>query len=85
MAEDEETEMLVTDLKYRIANKGLHTQSFLTVEELGQKVLEDWVAIINQFYPPMLKLPEGISKYYCILTYLSPWFIILMQSIDSLP
>ncbi|XP_033647263.1 uncharacterized protein LOC117306832 [Asterias rubens] len=51
--ENEEVEMRVRDLKRRIVNKGLPVRFFRTVEELAEKVLEDWKFIINQMYPPL--------------------------------
>ncbi|XP_038054126.1 tetratricopeptide repeat protein 41-like isoform X2 [Patiria miniata] len=52
-SENEETELRVRDLKRKLVNKGLPVRFFRTVEELGEKVLQDWNAIINQLFPPL--------------------------------
>nr|XP_054750859.1 uncharacterized protein LOC129256719 [Lytechinus pictus] len=56
MAEDEETEIKVTTLKQKLINRGMKIQFFRTPEELGQKVLDDWMEIINELYPPLDEL-----------------------------
>ena len=60
--ENEDVELRVRDLKRRIVNKGLPVRFFRTVEELGEKVLQDWKFIINQMYPPLQDFTTDVGK-----------------------
>ena len=46
-------------LKANIAKRGLYVSYYTTLEHLGELVLADWTAIINQLYPPFSSLSIG--------------------------
>ena len=62
LAEDEEDELRVTELKQRIAYRGLPVKFYLTTEELGMQVLSDWKAIINEVHPPLQCFISNVGK-----------------------
>lgn len=56
--DSEYADLNIRDLKQRIVNKGLPVKYFRTCAELGDHVLTDWKAVIDELYPPLLKGPS---------------------------
>ena len=54
----------MTDLKSRIVARGLPVKFFMTPEELGLQVLNDWLAIINEVYPSLQTCMSNVGEYY---------------------
>ncbi|XP_074644874.1 tetratricopeptide repeat protein 41-like [Tubulanus polymorphus] len=52
--ESEYAGLKIRDLKQRIVKKCLSVKYFITLEELGLAVMEDWLEIINMLFPPLI-------------------------------
>ena len=61
-AESEYSGLRVRDLKARIVNKGLPIRYYQTPEELGRLVLQDWMAVVEELYPPLQEVVCTNSK-----------------------
>ncbi|XP_013385421.1 TPR repeat-containing protein DDB_G0287407 isoform X2 [Lingula anatina] len=51
--ESEYETLKVRELKQRIVKKGLPVKYYRTPQELGQLILQDWLKVIDQLYPPL--------------------------------
>ena len=60
--ESEYSNLKVRDLKARIVKKGLAVEYFRTPEELAFQVFENWKAIVDKLYPPLLDVITVLGK-----------------------